>query len=267
MKRIAKTISGLAMIMSVLALNTSCIEARRIKASGNYITKNIAVPDFNSIKVQGSEDVLFSQSTDGKTSVKVYASDNIVDLLDIRVDDETLIVKHKNNFSIFSFGNNGNVKVIVSSPNIYGASVQGSGDILFKTIIKTDKLDLYVQGSGDINGTGIICNELRSTVQGSGDIAIKGIKCQNIEAGIQGSGDILYEGEANSVTLKTQGSGDINAANLKGMNVYATTQGSGSISCFAIHDLKAKIQGSGDVSYRGNPRVDFENNNKLHKMD
>ena len=104
MKRIAKTISGLAMIMSVLALVNSSPGLEGIEKSTNIninedITKNIEVPDFNSIKVQGSEDILFSQSTDGKTSVKVYASDNIVDLLDIRVDDETLIVKHKNNFS------------------------------------------------------------------------------------------------------------------------------------------------------------------------
>lgn len=128
MNRTIKKIAGLVMVISLLTLSTGCIDSKHIKASGNYITRNIQVGNFSSIKVQGSEDVLYSQSTDGKTSVKVYASDNIIDLLNIRVEDETLVIGYKKNVNIFGLGNNDKVKVIVSNPTLNGLKIQGSGE-------------------------------------------------------------------------------------------------------------------------------------------
>lgn len=267
MNRTIKKIAGLVMVISLLTLSTGCIDGKHIKASGNYITKNIQVGNFSAIKVQGSEDVLYSQSTDGKTSVKVYASDNIIDLLNIRVEDETLIIGYKKNVSIFGLGNEDKVKVIVSNPTLNGLKIQGSGDILLKTDVKSSKLDITVQGSGNIEGSGIYCNEISTTVQGSGDVKLNNIKSENVDATVQGSGDVALSGESKIVSLKTQGSGDINAANLKGQDVSATTQGSGDITCYATGNLKGRINGSGDISYKGTPNIDFPQAKKMNKMD
>lgn len=267
MNRKVKKIAGVVMAISLLTLNTGCLEAKRIKASGNYITKEIEVSNFNAIRLQGSEDVLYSQSTNGMTSVKVYASDNVVDLIDVRVENETLVVSHKKNFNIFGLGNNDKIKVIVCNPDLNNIRIQGSGDFLLKTAVKSNKMDISIQGSGDLKGNEIYCNELSTSIQGSGDIALDKIKCETAEASVQGSGDIALAGEAKNVSLKTQGSGDINAANLKGQNVTAITQGSGDIKCYATGYLKAQIHGSGDISYRGKPNIDFNQNKKLNKMD
>lgn len=267
MNKTIRVIAGFAMIMSLLTMNTSCVLIKRVKASGNYITKDISVENFNAIKVQGSEDVLYSQSTDGKTSVKLYASDNVIDLYEIRVESGTLVIKQKKNFTIFGFGDNNEVKVIVSNPVLNEIKVQGSGDVILKTALKSDKLDASIQGSGDIKGTGIYCNKLSATVQGSGDLALGNIKSETVEATVQGSGDIALSGEAKKVSLKTQGSGDINASKLRGQDVEAITQGSGNITCYATGFLKARINGSGDISYRGTPNIDFPQEKKLNKMD
>jgi len=267
MNRTIRKILGVVMVISLLILNASCIEGKRVRASGNYITKDLQIGNFSAIKVQGSEDVLYSQSTDGTTSVKIYASDNIIDLLNIRVEDETLIIGYKKNVTIFGFGDKNEVKVIVSNPGLNSLKIQGSGDVLLKTAIKSDKLDIAVQGSGDIKGAGIYCNEISTAVQGSGDVVLENIKSENIDATVQGSGDIALSGEAKIVSLKTQGSGDINAANLKGQDVSATTQGSGNITCYATGNLKGRINGSGDISYKGAPNIDFPQEKKLNKID
>jgi hypothetical protein len=267
MNKTTRMMAGLAMIMSLLTINTSCVLAKRVKASGNYIIKDIRVENFNAIKVQGSEDVLYSQSTDGRTSVKLYASDNVIDLYDIRVESGALIIKQKRNITIFGFGDKNVVKVIVSSPVLNEIKVQGSGDVVLKTVIKSDRLDTSIQGSGDIKGTGIYCNELSATVQGSGDLALGNIKSGTVKATVQGSGDIALSGEAKAVSLKTQGSGDINASKLRGQDVEAITQGSGNITCYATGFLKARINGSGDISYKGTPNIDFPQEKKLKKMD
>lgn len=94
-------------------------------------------------------------------------------------------------------------------------------------------------------------------MQGSGDVKLNNIKSENVDATVQGSGDIALSGESKIVSLKTQGSGDINAANLKGQDVSATTQGSGDITCYATGNLKGRINGSGDISYKGTPNIDL----------
>jgi len=267
MNRTIRKIGGLLMVMSFLAISTSCVLAKRIKASGNYITKEINVSDFDAIKLMGSEDVYYTQIPNGKTSVKILASDNIIDLYNIRVENGTLLISRENNVSIFGLGNRGTVKIFVSSPRLKDVSLMGSGDVFLKTAIKADRFNANIMGSGDIKGSGIFSKELSARVQGSGDLKLDNIKSETVEASILGSGDVTLSGESNSAQLETTGSGDLNASNLKSLDVIAETKGSGDVSCFAVNHLKAKILGSGDVSYKGKPSIDFQDNRKLHRID
>lgn len=65
--------------------------SKTVKASKNYVTKDIKVDNFTKLSVAGSPDVTYTQKS-GKPTVEVYTSDNIVDLLDIRVKDNTLYI-------------------------------------------------------------------------------------------------------------------------------------------------------------------------------
>lgn len=263
MKKSTKTIAGLVMTMVLLAVSTGSLQAKGIRASGKYVTKEIKADSFASIQILGSEDILYSQSNNGKSSIKVYASDNVMDLLDIRVNNGTLIVSYKKNVSIW--GDN-TVKVIVSSPSLNKIDVMGSGDVALKTAIKSDKLSVSVSGSGDINGANITCNNLSINVQGSGDIQFKGIKSKDVNASVAGSGDITLSGETENANLSTAGSGDIKSGGLRSQNVDANTIGSGDISCFAVKHLKARVVGSGDINYKGSPIVDGSHKRNLHNL-
>ena len=53
---------------------------KTIKASKNYVTKNIKVDNFTGLNLAGSPDVTYTQKA-GKPTVEVYTSDNIVDLI------------------------------------------------------------------------------------------------------------------------------------------------------------------------------------------
>lgn len=56
--------------------------SKTVKASKNYVTKDIKVDNFTKLSVAGSPDVTYTQKS-GKPTVEVYTSDNIVDLLDV----------------------------------------------------------------------------------------------------------------------------------------------------------------------------------------
>ena len=95
------------------------------------------------------------------------------------------------------------------------------------------------------------------SINGSGNIKlINGIQTesQECQAGISGSGNINLKGKAIQAKYAIAGSGNIQAADLEAENTDASISGSGNISCYASQKLVARVKGSGDIAYKGNPQ-------------
>ena len=228
------SISSFAAILLIWTI-TACSPSNRVTGSNNYITKQIKVEKFNGLQLTGSPDVIYKQAQ-GKPSVEVYGQDNIVELLDIYVQNNSLTVKFKNNTSI---QNRGKLEIRVSGPALNRIALSGSGDIKLVNGIQTDdNLSIKIQGSGDIAGNKISCNLLSLSINGSGDMTLNRIDSLKADVGINGSGDIQ-------------------ASELETENVTTSINGSGDISCYATESLKGRVSGSGEVAYRGEPQIDF----------
>lgn len=265
-----RILTSLFLLCALMVSTSSCAQ---IKASKNYVTKDVKVGNFNKIESLCSTTVTYIQSTDGSTKVQVYGSDNLVDLLDISVSKGSLIVKLKKNARIS--WKDGRLKVIASSPSLEAALLQGSGDINLESDINCNNFSMLLQGSGDINAKNIkSANNVDVRLQGSGDIEVKGgIQAQNVALNLQGSGDLKVvnvtandvkaqlhgsgdlkiNGTTRTATLSLQASGDLDAKNLQAVDVTATLNGSGDLNCYATGTLKVGVNGSGDIGYKGNP--------------
>lgn len=246
--------------------------SKTIKASKNYVTKDIKVSNFTKLNVAGSPDVTFTQKP-GKPKVEVYTSDNIIDLLDIYVKDNTLYVGFKKNVKV-SYNK---LNVRVSAEKLNGISVAGSGDIELANGLKTDDLKIAVAGSGDISGNNIACQDLSISIAGSGDISSSNVTCQNLKVSVAGSGDmklskitatstsasvagsgtVVLTGITQEASYNVAGSGDLLATDLEAKKVSASVSGSGDIKCNAVDFLKVRTSGSGSVGYKGNPELDY----------
>ncbi|KAA4196483.1 DUF2807 domain-containing protein, partial [Bacteroides ovatus] len=129
-----KLVSTLMAVTLMLVSATACAE--RITPSKNYVTKKVNVGSFNAISTSSSVDVIYTQSSGGQ-DVEIYAPDNLVDYIDVRVEGGVLKVGFKsprNNFSI-----NGKYKkeVRVSAPAVNSLKASSSGDIIIKNGLKT----------------------------------------------------------------------------------------------------------------------------------
>lgn len=250
--------------ITLLILSTNVqSQTRRVTGSKKYITKDVKVANFNEIRLMGSPDIVYTQ-TNGKTEVQVYGSDNIVDLLEIAVIKEALVVKFKSNTQI---NNSGKLEVRVSNPGLKSISVQGSGDIKLANNFKSkENLAIYIQGSGDVEGSGVNCNELSLSIQGSGDISLHKVNSPSVKASIEGSGDVELSGTAKEANYRVAGSGDINATELKVSNADIQINGSGDVGCQVTDNMKVRVNGSGEVSYKGNPQIDSPRNKGLRKL-
>lgn len=225
-----------------------------VEGSKTYTTKKVNVDSFKHLVLTGSPDVVYTQTNSGKPQVEIYGPDNLVALLETNVEDNKLIIKFKENTSV---RHKGKFEVRVSAPEVKSMEVKGSGDITLANTIKTTKLSLSVQGSGDIEGKKLECEILDLSVQGSGDIKLENIKSTDLKAQVAGSGDIELGGSSKSASYRVNGSGDIKATDLKAEDVQANVNGSGNIRCHATKALKGSVNGSGTVRYKGNPEISF----------
>ncbi len=260
----------------------SWLGGKEVKASKNYVTKQIKVSDFNQIAVSGSLDVTYTQQS-GKPKVEIYTSDNIVDLLDIYVKNGKLNLGFKKNVKV-SYNK---LEIRVTSEDLNAVNVAGSGDFKFTNGLKTDQLKMNVAGSGDITASNIQCSqEFTANVAGSGDIECKQLKAADIDISVAGSGDLKIEnalvtsvnasvagsgtvkisGSADKANYSVAGSGDLYANDFKVQNISASVAGSGDIKCHAVEHLKARVSGSGTIGYKGNPELDYPEKKKVYKL-
>ena len=231
MKIIKALLMAAAPMLTLASCNTSYnTSGNTVKASKNYVTKEIKIEPYTHIKLTGSPDVVFSQKP-GNPHLEIHTSDNIVDLLDIHVQEETLYIGFKKGVSV-SYDK---LNIRTSSPNLSQVTVTGSGRVEI-----ADKLN---------------AEELALQVTGSGDIFAKQTSCKGCYLSVTGSGDISLQGNAQNALYEVTGSGDLSATELRTKNVTAKVTGSGDIRCHASEELKAHVTGSGDIGYKGNPTV------------
>lgn len=243
--------------------------SKTVKASKNYVTKDIRVDNFTNVNIAGSIDVTYTQKA-GKPDVKVYTSDNIVDLLNIEVKGNTLNIGFKKGVNV-SYDK---LEIKVSAEKLNSVNIAGSGDFEFANGLKTDDLKLSVAGSGDIEGSNISCTDLGVSIAGSGDINCSNISCGDLKTSIAGSGDLkltnvsatstnasiagsgtlILSGNAQEASYSIAGSGDLFADGLQAKKVSASISGSGDIKCHATDYLKVRTSGSGSVGYKGEPK-------------
>ena len=151
-------------------LVSATVCAERITPSKNYVTKKVNVGSFNAISTSSSVDVIYTQSSGGQ-NVEIYAPDNLVDYIDVRVEGGVLEVGFKSPRNNFSINGKHKKEVRVSAPAVNSLKASSSGDIIIKNGLKTSgKVTVKASSSGDVTGSTISCDDFAATANSSGEI-------------------------------------------------------------------------------------------------
>lgn len=258
MNLMLKKLTGMIGLLSLsLCITTASAQfLQTIKASSNYQTKELQIENFNQIKVLGSPTVVYTQSTNGKTELKITGSDNLLDLIECKVANKLLTVKFRDNQNI-QFGREGRLKILVSSPSLKNVHLQGSGDVILNGVVKCTEMNFTLIGSGDIKADELICTgNFMASLQGSGDVVVqKRIQTPDALLKLIGSGDLtMINLIAKSATVSLQGSGDLNVRNASVTgDVSLKMTGSGDLGFNGVKggNVVAELQGSGDLTIVG----------------
>lgn len=179
-----------------------------------------------------------------RSSVELEGND--IDEIETEVRNGRLIIKKEGKWN---WGSSDRITAYVTVEKLEGLNVSGSGNAIGEGTFETDELDLGVSGSGEI--------ELD-------------VDAGDIETSISGSGDIYLEGDADYHRVSISGSGKLDAEDMVAEKYKISISGSGTCRINVEKEIDAKVSGSGNVYYRGNPDKVYHSasgSGKIRKID
>ena len=216
--------------MSSMANAQSWGSGEKIKGNGNKKTEKRTTKTYDEIKLQGYYDVDLVAGNEGE--ITVQAEENLMPYIKVEVVENVLKIYQEKGYNLQpSKGNQ--ILITVPFDKISAVSLSGSGDVNTKNSIKADKFVATLSGSGDLN------------------LEIDG---NDLEANLSGSGDVRLKGKSNTLNAKISGSGDVTANDLLSKDVDVLISGSGDVRVNCSENLKARVSGSGDIFYSGEPK-------------
>jgi hypothetical protein len=195
-----RLVFALAVLMvATLACSTISIHVNTVTGSGNVVSETRSVRSFDSVALEGSGKVTISMG--GNESVVVEADDNIVPLIETRVENGTLIISTKDNTNLTTHAG---IRINITMKSLKGLYLRGSGEI-DASGVAGDQVEIQLPGSGDITVSGK-ANDLKISLPGSGNVTCDGLKVKSATINLNGSGNITaYASESLDATLRGSG--------------------------------------------------------------
>ncbi len=217
-------------VFTAMSFMSCGFNGETVEGNGNRKSETRHIGNVTKIDVLGGMDVFAER---GAPSVRVEGDENVLRYIETRVNHDRLEIKTREHINIRS---STPVKVYVSTPEITGLKVTGSGNLICNNKFSSpNNMSLNITGSGNITAN---------------------INAPEVNAGITGSGNMYIKGETRNLDVRVTGSGNYDSPYLKAENATVKISGSGNANLFADANLKASIAGSGDVKYSGNAAVD-----------
>jgi hypothetical protein len=249
-----------------------------LTGSGDLKTEGRNVTGFTKVETDGSINVFITKAD--AFEVKVESDDNLIPYIVTEVKGNTLVVRMKDNINIRKAKK---MTVYASMPRLVALTTRGSGSITSESKFNGEDFVAKTQGSGSIRfffdgksavistqGSGGIkfsgsINKIELGTHGSGSIKAE-LVSESAHLYVGGSGSLSIQGTANDVIAEVQGSGSIDGYNFQSKHANASVQGSGSCNLSVSDNLIGKIQGSGNINYKGDATVVTSESNGSGKI-
>lgn len=191
-------------------------------------TRSFAVGPFDAVSLEGSDNARVVRGP--ALSVSATGPQRVLDLLNIRVERNTLKIDRKSGRTNWLRGDYRGAMITVTMPMITAAGVAGSGDM---TVDRAD---------GESFG---------AAVEGSGNLKVTSITVKRAQLAAEGSGNLTIAGTANDAAMAAEGSGNIDARGLVTQQATIAVEGSGDISATVRQRATIAVEGSGNVDVTG----------------
>lgn len=203
----------------------SCTASNKISGSSNVTTTERQVTTFTSIENNSTFNVFIEY--DHKHKLSIECDDNITQYIISTVENNTLKLNIKNNQQFKDLKKS---NIYITVPLLSKIVNNGVGNLSVENIEKTESLELYNSGVGNVTMSGSVLN----------------------------------------LHIHNSGVGDVNTLSLDADSVFIQNSGVGNIKLKANKTLSINSSGVGNIHYTGNAELKDVNSSgigKIKKMD
>jgi hypothetical protein len=197
-------------------------------ASAAPLPRSFTVTSFDRIRVEAPYAVTLN--TDRAPFARTEGSPAALDLVDLRVEGRTLIIRQRSGFGAGSAV--GPVRISLGTPEIRSASLSGSGSL---------EVGRMSGLSADV------------ALLGSGRLTVKTLSADRVNVALQGSGALRLGGRTESARLTAQGTGSLEAADLTAEDLTLAAEGAGLVTAKATRQATIAAAGAVQVRVTGAP--------------
>lgn len=238
-------------ILSIMAFaGAACALAATVRPSDKYVTREVKTGDFDALRTNTSLDIVY---TTGPRKVEIYAPDNLIEYIQVKVEGKELRVNYKEDMTIHGKHES---HVRVSAPAVRCFTANSAGDIIIKSplSLKNDKIELNTTSAGDIKALSINAKEVALCASSAGDIVAQDILADVVNIKIISAGDIEVKEVVAGTEVKayTGSAGDIRIGEISAPTVWLASSSSGDIRTVVKADnADIASNSSGDVTVSG----------------
>ena len=223
-----------AFIAIALPFFSSCNFLSKQGTQGDYqiVHKTIDISDYDEIVVKLNAKVakiIYQQFSDSVPYLQVNTDDNIFSALDIRVEDNKLIIDTKPDSVIQPT----QLTIYTNSKNLKSAQMTGVGELYLRGEVNAENFDMNVSGVGNIRTDSLLC--------------------ENLNVNISGVGNAKLIGAAKESSFTVTGVGNIKAFDYLVQSANCKVTGVGNIEVYPKAKLDASVSGAGKIKYKGAP--------------
>lgn len=200
-------------LSSAFLFSVSVLNAQEIQ--------NRSITPFNKIEVHGSVNLVYT--TSDSVSLSVKAKNNEIDNVQTRVENGTLIVSNKGNFSM---------PVYVYVKNSHLNQVQASGAAVFKTMNAIKEDSVFFSASSSANVTAMVTT----------------VKVKSVQSG---ASFLTLSGTTDKFLAELSGASSLKAYGLVAKTTDILATGASSSKIYVTDKLRASASGASNIKVKG----------------
>lgn len=189
-------------------------------------------------------------------SVAVTCDENLIDEVETRVESEVLVVTQvEHGLDAWTIFPKADCFVQVVTPDLESLIATGGGDLDLVGEGPVSLRDVELTGGGDlVVEAPIVTDTLDGLNSGGGDLVLGPVQADAVHLTDSGGGDISAgQGQAELLDVLASGGGSVLVRPLVGAHVEVTISGGGDVEVTATESLEARLSGSGDLTWWGDP--------------
>lgn len=216
----------------VVVLLIGCAQVRmvRITGSGNVVSQEEAISDFDKVDISHSFSVDITQGED--YSVVIRVDDNLVEYLDVTKQGSILRIRFDptRSFNIFD----ATMEAEITMPELTGLDLSGNSEARVSGFESSKSLTVDLSGNSNLRGD---------------------IQTGDARFDVSGNSSASLSGSAGDVSIDASGSSEVDLADFPGNNGEVRASGASTVTVNVSGRLDADASGSSDIYYLGNPEL------------